>query len=245
MFEPSVIQARLLTDDDDLIRAQDIPERMQLATSTLSKSFLLSFAEPLTADECVEGASWVTPRLGKLKERDFFRPDGPSHYLLGDLVQAVTRVLDYLFIQMLEVPYIYAHRRDYLFSFDPKNIRSRHELLTLDDLWRIYNMGQKYRSLLQRRKAVENLYNSLRVEDDYYRDHLKERFDKNEVIADTTQWLGLKYWEKRKDLSLVDFNDEEGVADKKHKLPSKSTAYDAAKKSVVSGLANVGSFFCV
>lgn len=38
VFEPTEIRKKLLSEDDDLIRAQDIPERMQLATASLSHS---------------------------------------------------------------------------------------------------------------------------------------------------------------------------------------------------------------
>ncbi|KAH6908686.1 hypothetical protein BKA70DRAFT_1426581 [Coprinopsis sp. MPI-PUGE-AT-0042] len=42
IFETSEIQRRFLTDDDELVRARDIPERMQLASSSLSQSFSLA-----------------------------------------------------------------------------------------------------------------------------------------------------------------------------------------------------------
>lgn len=239
VFEPSVIKARLLTEDDELIRVQDVPERMQLATSTLSSTTTLSFPEPLTQDECQDAASWVTPRLGKAKERDFFRADGIAHHLLGDLVQAVTRVLEYLFIQTLEVPYIFVHRRDYLWSFNPTNIRGRQELLNLDDLWRIYNLGQKYRSLLQRRKTMHAIYKKLNVTDEYYEERLRDRTDSVEGVADISQWLALKYKSQKRDSVILGFDDDERLADKKHKLPNRTSAYDIAKKSVVSRLADV------
>ena len=78
----------MLTEDDDVIRSYDIPERMQLATSTLSQDTQLSIPEVLTQSECVEAAAWVAPRLVS-KERDFFMQDGRYHHLLHDLVEAV------------------------------------------------------------------------------------------------------------------------------------------------------------
>ncbi len=212
---------------------------MQLATSTLSQYATLSFPEPLTQDECQDAASWVTPKLGKNKERDFFRADGVAHHLLGDLVQAVTRVLEYLFIQTLEVPYIYVHRRDYLWSFNPANIRGRQELLNLDDLWRIYNLGQKYRSLLQRRKALHAIYQKLNVSDEYYEERLKDRTESVEGVADISQWLALKYKAQKRDSVILGFDDDERSADKKHKLPNRTSAYDIAKRSIISRLADV------
>lgn len=229
----------MLTEDDDLIRAQDVPERMQLATSTLSTSASMSLAEPLTQDECQDAASWVTPRLGRAKERDFFRADGVAHHLLGELVQAVTRVLEYLFIQTLEVPYILVHRRDYLWSFNPANIRDRQELLNLEDLWRIYNLGQKYRSLLQRRKAMHATYKKLNVTDEYYEERLRDRVETAEGVADISQWLSLKYKAQQKDSVILGFDDDEQAGEKKPKLPNRTSAYDIAKRSVVSKLADV------
>ena len=59
VFEPSEIRARHLTEDDDIIRAQDVPERMQLATSTLSKDASLSVQHGMTEDMLVNAAMWV------------------------------------------------------------------------------------------------------------------------------------------------------------------------------------------
>ena len=56
MFEPSEIKARVLTEDDDLIRVKDMPERMQLATSTLSSHTGLSVHTPLTPDDLNDAA---------------------------------------------------------------------------------------------------------------------------------------------------------------------------------------------
>lgn len=243
MFEPSEIKARLLTEDDDLIRAQDIPERMQLATSTLSQSATLSFPEPLTQDECVEAAAWVTPRLSGDKERHYFRGDGVHHHLLSALVGAVTVALEYLLIQNLEVPYIYTHRRDYISYFNPQDPRAaRVELLNREDLWRVYALGQKYRSLRQRQNALAGTYKRLGVSDDYYEQHIFPRIDSVEAVADATQWLGMKYKSRKKDNFDLHFHDDDEPNEtKRRKMPSRISAYEVAKKSIISKLADVSS----
>lgn len=114
VFEPSVIRARMLTEDDDLIRAQDIPERMQLATSSLSQSSSLSLHTPLTDADLDDAAGWVTLRISPKKAQSFFAPDGENTHLRDDLVLAVSYALRYLFIQEFEVPYIWTHKRDYI-----------------------------------------------------------------------------------------------------------------------------------
>ncbi|KZT09507.1 transcription elongation factor SPT6 [Laetiporus sulphureus 93-53] len=238
VFEPSEIRARMLTEDDDLIRAQDIPERMQLATSTLSQSSTPSFRKPLTENDIDDAASWVITRLSYHKEYDFFRPDGQYHQYLSDLVQAISCALRFLFIQEYEVPYIWTHKRDYISYFNPKDLRASVELLSLDELWRVYAVGQKYRSLLERRQVLDSLYGHLGVPDDYFENEIRKRIESVVMIADATEWLGLKYREDKKSRLELHFHDDDEQIDiKKPKKPSRISAYELAKKSVVSKLA--------
>ncbi|KAI0082636.1 transcription elongation factor SPT6 [Panus rudis PR-1116 ss-1] len=238
VFEPSEIRARMLTEDDDLIRAHDTPERMQLATSSLSRSATLSLNQSLTENDLDDAAQWVVTRLSSRKERDFFRQDGQFHRFLMDLVQAVTHALRFLFIQEFEVPYIWTHKRDYISYFNPTDLRTRVELLTLDDLWRVYTLGQKYRSLVERRKALDSLYSRIGVSDPYFEEVIRPRVDSVEAVADATEWLTMKYRENQKRQFEMHFHDDEEQQEvKKSKLPSRVSAYELAKKSIVANLA--------
>ncbi|KAF9564591.1 transcription elongation factor SPT6 [Agrocybe pediades] len=239
VFEPTEIRNRMLTEDDDLIRAQDIPERMQLATSSLSQSSSLSTHIQLTEDDLGGAAMWVTQRLSVQKNKQFFTPDGEYQHLKGALVLAVTFVLRQLFVEEYEVPYIYAHKRDYICQFDVNDIRSRVELLSLSDLWRINTLGQKYRSLLERRRALTTSYERLQVKDSYFEEEIQPQIDSVEVLADATEWIAMKYKDKKQDTtSEFRFHDDEEVeTTKKRKMPSRISAYEVAKKSLVSKLA--------
>ena len=66
----SEIRKWILTEDADLIRAQDIPERMQLATSSLSSTSTLSLRMPLTEEELGGAAMRVTQKLSFQKNLD-------------------------------------------------------------------------------------------------------------------------------------------------------------------------------
>ncbi|EIN07299.1 transcription elongation factor Spt6 [Punctularia strigosozonata HHB-11173 SS5] len=238
VFEPSEIRDRLLTEDDDLIRAQDIPERMQLASSSLSQSSTLSLNRRLPANDLDEAAEWVVKHLSALKERDFFRPDGRHHHLLSDLIQAVTQTLKFLFMDLHEVPYIWTHRRDYISYFNPRDMRTRVSLLSLDELWRVQSLGQKYCSLLERRAAMESLYHRLEASDEYFEKEIRPRINSVEVVMDTTEWLSMKYKEKKKDNFELTFHDDDEKADApKRKLPSRLSNYEVLKRSIVSKLA--------
>lgn len=231
----------MLTEDDDLIRAQDIPERMQLATSSLSQPATLSLHKPLEDRDINDASMWITPRLSAKKTQDFFRSGGQYEGYRQDLVMAVQYALRYLFIQEFEVPYIWTHKRDYISYFNPENMRTRVELLTLPDLWRIHALGQKYRSLLDRRRALEASYRRLGVEDEYYTEHIQPKIESVEIVADITEWLSMKYKDQKKDSFEFHFHDDEEQAPetKKHKTPSRISAYEMAKKTVVSKLADV------
>ncbi|KIK57744.1 hypothetical protein GYMLUDRAFT_45913 [Collybiopsis luxurians FD-317 M1] len=244
VFEPSEIRDHLLTEDDNLIRARDTPERMQLTGSSLSDSSSLSLHQSLTVEDVnKDGARWVTLRLipdKSQKQKEFFTPNGKYQHLQGELVMAVTFVLRALFVEELEVPYIWTHRRDYISHFDINDTRSpRIELLSLSELWRIYALGQRYRSLVERRNALTASYERLGVADTYYTEEIFPAIDSVELVADTTEWLLMKYKDKKQNDTSFRFHDDEDVdAEKKHKMPSRVSAYELAKKSVVSRLAD-------
>ncbi|KAG6814391.1 hypothetical protein H0H92_010977 [Tricholoma furcatifolium] len=239
VFEPSEIKKRMLTEDDDLIRAQDIPERMQLATSSLSPSSNLSLHTQLTEADLGGAAMWVTQRLSPKKTSEFFGIEGQYSHLKGALVMAVTFALRHLFVEEFEVPYIWTHKRDYLRHFDVRDIRSRQELISLNELWRIYALGQKYRSMVERRTTMTSLYQKLGVQDLYFEDEITPQIESVEVVADCSEWLSMKYKDQKQSEPDFQFHDdEEPEVVKKRKMPSRISNYEILKKSVVSKLAD-------
>lgn len=157
---------------------------------------------------------------------------------------AVTFAIRYMFVQEFEVPYIWTHKRDYISHFDVNDIRNRFELLNLSELWRIYSLGQKYRSLVERRRALTASYARLEVTDEYYEAELLPTVDSVEVVADVTEWLAMKYKDKKQNNFEFHFHDDEDVpeVEKKRKMPSRISAYEVNKKSIVNKLAEVSSF---
>ena len=116
----------MLTEDDDLIRAQDIPECMQLATSSLLQSATLSLHQNLSETDIDGAAAWVTSRLSAQKSRDFFSPTGLYNAYREALVLAVSYSLRFLFVHEFEVPYIWTHKRDYISYFNPQEMHTQH-----------------------------------------------------------------------------------------------------------------------
>jgi transcription elongation factor SPT6 len=213
---------------------------MQLATSSLSHSSTLSLHTQLTEEDLPGAAMWVTQRISLWKNRDFFTPDGQFQHLKAALVMAVTFTLRFLFLEEFEVPYIWTHKRDYICHFDMQDMRTRIELLSLNELWRIHALGMKYRSLVERRRALTSSYERLKIKDAYFEDDVLPQMDSAEMVADATELLSLKFKDKRADDVQFRFHDDEQAgSNKKRKMPSRISAYEIAKRSIVSKLAQV------
>jgi hypothetical protein len=181
ILEPDEIKARFLTEEDDLIRARDIPERHQLLNSTLSANPTY-IPEPFPVFPPVETASlWIAPRISA-RTKAFLSPKLESCAGAGlgaaegdvhrHFIEAVQRVLGYLFVEHLEVPFIWEHRRDYIVHYrknEQGNAPSATDsgsgrvcLLERNELWKVYELGTKYRSLMRRKDALDTIWNRLR-----------------------------------------------------------------------------------
>src|ERR1700730_6885600 len=73
------------------------------------------------------------------------RPTGPSSTIFGSDRHVCLEITLHRRIRGS------THKRDYLCHFDLPDLRSRFELLSSAELWRIYSLGQKYRSLVERK----------------------------------------------------------------------------------------------
>lgn len=216
---------------------------MQLSSSTLSENTVTAPIIEFGLEDLDEAAEWVTPQLSLRKYLDYFGPNGPQKALGPQLVSSVTYVLRQLFVENVEVPYVWHHRRDYISHFDASKVRTRIELLNLTELWRIYTLGQKYRSLLERRRALKQAYTRLQVTDSYYEEEIVPKIDSVDMVADSSEWLMMKYKDKKQDeSSQFRFHDDEEPQEAiiKRKMPSRISAYEVAKKSVIAKLAQVG-----
>ena len=249
----------MLTDDDDLIRARDTPERMQLSNSTLSPSSALSVHVTLTEEDIPGATEWVMRQLANKRElARLARPRNednqsfddeseeigdrslPSSVHPTEYKEAVSYVLRQIFLEELEVPHIWTHKRDQVTFFDVERPDYRMDLLAEEELWQISTFGQKYRSLLERLRTVKGLYAKFEVKDDYFEEEIVPRMDSAEMAADATEYLSMKYKFKKQDVNEFRFHDDdEGAVDKKKKAPSRTSAYELAKKSMVAKLAEV------
>ncbi|BGP16764.1 hypothetical protein JCM10213_002156 [Rhodosporidiobolus nylandii] len=251
IFEPSEIASRMLTEEDEKIRTTDVPERMQLASSGLP-SFALSDEgelQPLIPQsELRPAALWMSDKLtrdtvGKFTLRDDM--GNPAH-LHSEYLAAVEAVVRFVNVEFLEPPHIWAHRADYLFYAPPGE--HPQPLLQEDDLWRVAALSVKYRAFLVKRDELLAIWRSLGAED-VEADDVIEQLQTGEEVSDALSWISLRWGDKVRDLKRMKGEQGEGEdgepvekdAPKRPKraLAGRDNAYENAKKSVVSKLAEL------
>ncbi len=212
---------------------------MQLSASSLSPTATLSLHEEFDLEQVEdEAAAWVAPRLSSRIAQSFFEPGAKNFKLFDNLIQAVKSALRLMLSQNLEVPHIHIHARDLISHYDPENL-IRTDLLSRDELWGIGSLGQKFKALMARKQALLQMYEKMGVKDDYFERELQHTLDSVETIADTTEWLNLKHRRAKQD--AMEMADDESPEMTKFKKPTRISAYEMAKSSIVSQLAEVSS----
>jgi transcription elongation factor SPT6 len=209
VFEPSQLAERLLTDEDNVIRETDVPERVQLARKP--------FKELVLSDEDMESrlneeAIWITKLIWPKKPL--------PKYLEKPFTKAVRKVLEFLNIDDYEVPFIFNHRKDYLIhapsdqlgdpdSAEQQPIDARPErLLNQSELWEVFDLDLKFRAFTEKRDALQLNYDNLRsiapeISDTVIEDLINKAVNIEE-IQEIQDYLHFQYSSEMKDLRLLE-----------------------------------------
>ncbi|KAF3349035.1 hypothetical protein VD0002_g7135 [Verticillium dahliae] len=229
VFEPSQLTEKLLTDEDNEIRTLDEPERFQLDRKPFKHL-------QLTAEQFKEEARWIANLLWPKK---MLQGD-----LLGPFTKAIGKVLEFFVVDGVEVPYVFQHRKDYLIHTKktrnpahrddpdaPEFILNADKLLTQDDLWRILELDIKFRSLMEKRNALEktldNLKTEMGVNDDILEDMITQAANMEE-LQDLQDYLNFQYAAQLKDLASMN-----GSAKQTKRPGSKGALFDKVRRSRV------------
>lgn len=196
VFEPSQLKEKLLTDEDNEIRVTDEPERFQLDRKPFKD---LNVGPDQFKEEIryITGLLWPKKRL----PQDLHSP----------FQKAIQKVLEFFVVDGFEVPYVFQVRRDYLIH--PRRSRSGsnstpevEKLLNQDDLWRILELDLKFRSLLQKRNALERTFDNLKgvsgVQDDVLETMIPQAVTMEEV-QDLQDYLNFRYSAELRDVQAA------------------------------------------
>lgn len=154
IYEPSELERRHFTDQDNEIRITDVPERMQLRATPVT-------SVPEGSEELQQEAEWIFRQaftrqplskqegFGREQVRDW---ESKEH----SAVEKIQKALDFMRQQSLEVPFIAHYRKEYV---QPE--------LNTNDLWRIYEYDEKWCKLQTgKRKLKRTIANMQRYQGD-------------------------------------------------------------------------------
>ncbi|OCK83182.1 transcription elongation factor-like protein spt6 [Lepidopterella palustris CBS 459.81] len=208
VFEPSQLVDKMLTDEDNKIRATDIPERMQLARKPFKE---IELTEVEMEARLQDEAQWVTSLVWPKKRL--------ASYYTEPFRKAVYTVLKLLNLENYEVPFIFTHRKDYLIhaggdsDLDPDDPDAPppdappERLLAQNDLWEIFELDLKYRALAEKRDALQRAYDNLRgisnVTDPVFEEMVPKAVTIEE-LQEIQDYLHFQYSAEIKDINLME-----------------------------------------
>ncbi|KAF2119350.1 transcription elongation factor-like protein spt6 [Lophiotrema nucula] len=195
VFEPSQLADRMLTDADNIIRENDVPERLQLARKPFKE---LQLSKEEMDVHLTEEAQWITALLWPKK--------GLPSYFARPFQKSVRKVLEFLNVEDYEVPFIFNHRKDYLIHAPtdqqddqddmdgpPRDARPE-RLLNQSELWEVFDLDLKFRAFVEKRDALKQIYASLELEQsDSTLDDLIDKAVTIEEVQELQEYLHFQY----------------------------------------------------
>lgn len=209
VFEPSQLVDRMLTEGDNEIRSNDVPERYQITRAGFREMHL---SDDEMAARLQEETRWISDFLlpKKRLDRDLIEP---FRAVVGD-------VLRFMNVEDLEVPFILRNRKDYLIHEervpsspspdDPNGEKyeiKAERLLIAADLWEISELDLKYRAFVEKRealcKAVDGLRSAPSFSDPVF-DEMIPIAVTMEELQDIQDYMHFQYGEQLKDNLVLD-----------------------------------------
>jgi transcription elongation factor SPT6 len=211
VFEPSQLIEKMLTDDDNIIRQTDVPERYQLARKPYKDFKELSDDEQ--AARLKEESQWISNFVFPRKRLEA--------KLREPFEQAVKQVLEFMNVNNFEPAFIFQNRKDYLIHSEqvpatpdpsrpdaPDYTIKAEKLLNQDDLWNLVEQDLKFRAFVERREAIQKSLDMLKEGNPEFNDPI---FDdlipiaaSMEDMQDLQDYLNFQYSAQLRDMSIVE-----------------------------------------
>jgi transcription elongation factor SPT6 len=213
VFEPAEVEERMFTSQDEKIRKTDIPERYQTIEPRLR--------EP-TSGELDSEAPWVAHQIL------LSRGQNPSAIQASiPMTQAIRRILEFIRVHKLEVPFIITHR------FDIFNGQ-----LSKDEVWQVFDENIRWEHIIARKLALKKW--SIAVPE------LSRYFDlisDEDAMKDISDFLHMRHkkeieeWKESGEKEIDAAKEENYNTTKKLKRPIKRDIYFLAKEANLHGFA--------
>ncbi|XP_057785560.1 LOW QUALITY PROTEIN: transcription elongation factor SPT6 homolog [Salvia miltiorrhiza] len=247
-FDPSVLSEKYMTEKDDQIRENDIPERMQISEESTGRPPTDEFSVKMETE-------WIHNQLVSGIAPLFNRNGTTNEEVDTELKPHIARFLEFIHVQKLDVPFIAMYRKEEILSLlkDPTDCEAdigndpnqKPTLKWHKVLWAIQDLDQKWLLLLKRKSALQSYY-SKRFEEEKRRVYDETRLRLNEQLFQSIT-KSLEAADSEREVDDVDskfnlhFPPGEVVLDEgQYKRPKRKSHYSICSKA---GLWEVASKF--
>lgn len=186
IYDLQDLKRNLMTDEDMVIRRADIPERYQELRAGLTNY------NSLTSEDQELEKNWTTDKISVDKNFD------PA-YDLTEFKECIGNAIKFISQENLEVPFIYAYRRNYISSREKDGF-----VLTEDDLWEIVSLDIEFHSIIYKRDYVKKFYQELNVTDpivdEYFKNQSTGSTAELNSLQDVYSYLEFTYAQEINDL---------------------------------------------
>lgn len=209
IYDLQDLKRNLMTEEDMVIRRADIPERYQELRAGLTNY------NELTAEDQELEKNWINDKISVEKNFD-------ASFDLTEFKECIGNAIKFISQENLEVPFIYAYRRNYISSRDKDGF-----VLTEDDLWEIVSLDIEFHSVIYKRDYVKRFYQELNISDP-----IVDEYFKNQTTGSTAELNSLQdvynYVEFKYAHEINDFLSKN--SGKKH---LKNSSYEKFKSSAL------------
>lgn len=210
IYDLQDLKKNLMTDEDMAIRKADVPERYQELRVGIQ-----NYGQMSIEDQELE-KNWISDKIAVSKNFE-------ASYDLTEFKEAVGNAVKFISQDNLEVPFIYAYRRNYISSRNKDGF-----VLNEDDLWDIVTLDLEFHSIISKRKYVRNFYEELNVNDqiidEYFRNQNTASVAELNSLQDIYDYIEFKYAHEINQLLMK----ESATQGKKH---LKNSSYEKFKSS--------------
>ncbi len=147
--------------------------------------------------------------------------------LAKPFLDVVSTALNMIFVQHLEVPYLWHYKRD-TFSMLENQGQSSVQFLERDELWQLFTLGIRYRAIFERCSQITNMREKIKTRrpdlvDEYLTGTLLPSvcMMSIEAAAEGYDWLAYHYAE---DLRRI--KEDEAIEEGTKRLPERATLDD-------------------
>lgn len=212
VYDLEDLKAKMMTEEDMIIRNEDVPERLQILRSKVEN--YTPFEDTLLDQE----VQWISKKL--IDEKNIDTP------FQQEFIEVVGAALFYITKENLEPAYLINYKRRFLSWGDSGHVL---KTLTNDDLWNILYLDFEFHAIISKKEFVMKFYKSLNIVDSVVEEFISST-DIN-LLQDLFEYMEFNYPHEINQVMKQKQQEDIKNGIQKKKLHLKNSSYDKFKNS--------------